>query len=127
MARSDKKNQTCERCGKECANPNKLREHLNRKFKCKPILIQTLALQIKDKGGPPAPVVHAREKDRRREKPAPIPQDQGGENDSETDPGSSTQAYALTPPAREGQPSEIERQDAHIDKHARKPREHLKT
>lgn len=36
MARRDKKNRTCERCGKECANPNKLREHLNRKFKCKP-------------------------------------------------------------------------------------------
>ena len=36
MARRDKKNRTCDRCGKECANPNKLREHLNRKFKCKP-------------------------------------------------------------------------------------------
>ena len=42
MARSDKKNRTCERCGKECANLNKLCEHLNRKFKCKPIPIQTL-------------------------------------------------------------------------------------
>ncbi|RGB28715.1 hypothetical protein C1646_767471 [Rhizophagus diaphanus] len=90
MARSDKKNRICERCGKKCANPNKLHEHLNRKFKCKPIPIQT-----------PTP------QDRRRENPkpiqAPIPQDKNQENDPEADSGPSTQAYALAPPARKGQ------------------------
>ncbi|GBC01852.1 hypothetical protein RclHR1_43540001 [Rhizophagus clarus] len=70
MARSDKKNRICERCGKECANPNKLHEHLNRKFKCKPIPIQTSTPQVKSQGG--APIVHARGKDQRREKPEPI-------------------------------------------------------
>ena len=124
MTRSDKKNRTCERCGKECANPNKLREHLNRKFKCKPIPIQTPAPQIKNQGGPPAPIVHVQGKDRRREKPEPIPisipQDKNQENDPEAGPGPSTQAY------REGKPSEVEQQNAY-DKHARKPREHLKT
>jgi len=123
MARSDKKNRTCERCGKECANPNKLREHLNRKFKCKPIPIQTPALKVKDQRGPPAPVVHVQGKDRRKEKPEPIPisipQDKNQENDPEAGPGPSTQAY------REGKPNEVERQDTH-DRHARKPREHLK-
>ena len=70
MARSDKKNRTCERCGKECANPNKLREHLNRKFKCKPSSTPTPV--PRPQSPPPAPVVHARGKDRRREKPESI-------------------------------------------------------
>ena len=87
MARSDKKNRTCERCGKECANPNKLREHLNRKFKCKPIPIQTPAPQVKDQGGP---------------------QNKNQKNDPEAGPGPSTQAY------RKGKPIEVERQDAQI-------------
>ncbi|RIA80758.1 hypothetical protein C1645_838116 [Glomus cerebriforme] len=50
----------------KCANPNKLCEHLNRKFKCKPIPIQTPTPQVKNQGG--APVVHVRGKDRRKEK-----------------------------------------------------------
>ncbi|GBB85766.1 hypothetical protein RclHR1_01220062 [Rhizophagus clarus] len=128
MARSDKKNQTCERCGKECANPNKLRKHLNRKFKCKPIPIQIPAPQVKDQGGSPpsAPVVHTRGKDRRREKPepiqAPISQDKNQENDPEAGPGRSTQAY------REDQVEPNDHtQGKYIDRHTRKPREHLKT
>jgi hypothetical protein len=36
-SRSDKKDTTCKRCGKVCANPNKLREHLRRKNPCKPL------------------------------------------------------------------------------------------
>ncbi|CAB4392917.1 unnamed protein product [Rhizophagus irregularis] len=83
--------------------------------------------KVKNQGG--APVVHARGKDRRREKPEPIqasiPQDKNQEND----PGPSTQAYALAPPAREGQveSSEVSSRGKYIDRHARKPREHLKT
>ena len=33
--RSDKKDTTCDRCGRILANPNKLREHLRRKNPCK--------------------------------------------------------------------------------------------
>ncbi|GBC00512.1 hypothetical protein RclHR1_38810001, partial [Rhizophagus clarus] len=73
-----------------------------------------------------APVVHARGKDRRREKPepiqAPIPQDKNQENDSETGLSPLTQAN------REDQAESSEvTQDKFIDRHARKPREHLKT
>ena len=40
MVRSDKKNTICERCGHKYATPQKLRDHLNRKFKCKPLEVQ---------------------------------------------------------------------------------------
>ncbi len=40
------------------------------------------------------------------------------DKDQGDNPGPSTQAYDLEPPAREGK---------YIDRHARKPREHLKT
>ena len=53
----------CDRCGYEFATSHKLCNHLNRKFKCKPIPIQTPAPQIKDQGDPPAPVVHVQGKD----------------------------------------------------------------
>src|ERR1043165_1205805 len=134
MARSDKKNRTCERCGKECANPNKLREHLNRKFKCKPIPIQTPVPQVKNQGGipiprpqspPPVPVIHTRGKDRRGEKPEPIPKIQAPisqEYDPEAGPGPSTQAYRKD----QAGPSK-DTQGKYIDRYARKPREHLKT
>ena len=80
----------------------------------------------------PAPVVHTRGNDRRREKPepiqAPISQDKNQENDPEAGPGPSTQAYALAPPAREDQAGHSEdTQGKYIDRLARKPREHLKT
>ena len=68
------------RCGKD--NFKKTRDltaHLERKFKCKPS--STPISIARPQSPPPAPVVHARGKDRRREKPesiqAPIPQDQG--------------------------------------------------
>lgn len=35
MSRKDKKNTTCNRCGKSLATPQKLRQHLNRKYLCK--------------------------------------------------------------------------------------------
>ena len=34
--KNDKKGTTCEHCGKKCSMPQKLHEHLNRKFPCKP-------------------------------------------------------------------------------------------
>src|SRR5947209_19074967 len=37
MTRSDKKNTICEHCGHKYSTPQKLRDHLNRKFKCKPL------------------------------------------------------------------------------------------
>jgi hypothetical protein len=37
MTRKDKKNRTCDRCGKTVATPQKLREHLERKNPCRPI------------------------------------------------------------------------------------------
>ncbi|CAG8543823.1 5165_t:CDS:2, partial [Acaulospora morrowiae] len=37
MVRKDKKNRTCNRCGKTVATPQKLREHLERKNPCRPI------------------------------------------------------------------------------------------
>ena len=80
MPRSDKKNRTCDRCGKECANPNKLREHLNRKFKCKPKPIRPKSPELQPPPRPrsPSPVLidHVRGRDRRKEKPKvvnPIP------------------------------------------------------
>ena len=36
MARKDKKNRTCDRCGYVCATPQMLRAHLNRKNPCRP-------------------------------------------------------------------------------------------
>ncbi|CAG8718814.1 17435_t:CDS:2, partial [Acaulospora morrowiae] len=35
--RSNKRGTTCERCGRECSTPQKLREHLKRKNPCKPL------------------------------------------------------------------------------------------
>jgi len=45
MARKDKKNRTCERCGHQCATPQKLREHLNRKNPCRPRISPVLLPQ----------------------------------------------------------------------------------
>jgi hypothetical protein len=45
MARKDKKNRTCERCGHQCATPQKLREHLNRKNPCRPCISPVLLPQ----------------------------------------------------------------------------------
>jgi hypothetical protein len=117
----------CPRCGKDDFKKTRdLTSHLKRKFKCK--LSPTLKPVSRPQSLTPAPVVHARGNDRRREKlepiQAPIPQDKNQENDPEAGP--STQVY------REGQgePNEIEQQDTqgkYIDRYARKPREHLKT
>ena len=109
MTRSDKKNRTCEQCGKVCANPNKLREHLNRKFKCKPKPVQATTLQAKGQEGTSSqpvqaptpqvkgqggiPVVHVRGNDRRREKPEPISQVQIQQKDTEAGFGPTTQVY----------------------------------
>ncbi|GES93794.1 hypothetical protein GLOIN_2v1480811 [Rhizophagus clarus] len=100
MARRDKKNHTCDRCDKECANPNKLCEHLNRKFKCKPKPV-TSPIRPKSptpkvprpRSPSPAPLVHIRGRDHRMEKP---------------------------------KPNEVERQDTY-DNNARKSGEHLRT
>ena len=111
------------RCGKD--NFKKTRDltaHLERKFKCKQS--PTPKHVSRPKSPTPAPVVHVQGKDRRREKSesiqAPIPQDKNQENDPETGPGPSTQAY------REGKPSEVSPRGKYIDRLARKPREHLK-
>ena len=69
MTRSDKKNRTCEQCGKVCANPNKLREHLNRKFKCKPKPVQATTPQAKGQEGTSSQPVQA---------PTPQVKGQGG-------------------------------------------------
>ena len=39
-SRSDKKDTTCKRCGKDLATPQKFREHLKRKNPCKPLQAQ---------------------------------------------------------------------------------------
>ena len=130
MARTDKKNRECICCGKILVTSQKLRQHYaSTKNQCRLPLtssnpVQDPNPQVKDQGDlvprprspTSTPVVHVQGKDRRREKPEPIPKmqdkDQGG------DPGPSTQAYDLELTAREGK---------YIDRHARKPREHLKT
>ena len=64
------KNRTCNRCGKTFITPRKLRDHENKKFPCQPRVIPTT-------NPIPAPVVHTRGKDRRREKQKvmlPVPQ-----------------------------------------------------
>ena len=45
-SRSDKKDTTCKRCGRVCANPNKLREHLRRKNPCRPLSEITASIQV---------------------------------------------------------------------------------
>jgi len=42
MAIKEKKNTTCERCGKSLSTPQKLREHRRRKNPCKPIVSENL-------------------------------------------------------------------------------------
>ena len=75
----------CDKCGYNFATPRKLRDHLERKFKCKPIT------QITIPQGVPPPILHIRGRDRRREiakrnkSPKPISQEAG--------PGPATQAY----------------------------------
>src|SRR5688572_6377864 len=120
MARSDKKNTTCISCGYKFTRPAKLRQHYqSNKNQCnQPPEDNTPTPVPRPQSPPPDPVVHTRGKDRRREKPEPIPKIQAPipqEDDPEAGPGPSTQTY------RQGKPSEIERQDAHIDRLARKP------
>ena len=43
MVRKDKKSTTCDRCGRTLATPQKLRDHLNRKFLCKPKVLDSLS------------------------------------------------------------------------------------
>src|SRR6185369_1353742 len=64
MARKDKKNRTCNRCGYTCSTPQMLRAHLNRKNQCHPRIVHS-------------PMI-----------PEPIPQ-----IDPEAGPGPSTQAH----------------------------------
>ncbi|CAG8663322.1 2540_t:CDS:1, partial [Racocetra persica] len=65
----------CDRCGYNFATPRKLRDHLLRKFKCKPIT------QITIPQGVPPPIPHIRGRDQRREiakrnkSPKPISQE----------------------------------------------------
>ncbi|RGB30633.1 hypothetical protein C1646_765053 [Rhizophagus diaphanus] len=53
--RNDKKDTTCERCGKKCSTPQKLREHLNRKFPCKPH--ETIQTIVQESNQAPVQVV----------------------------------------------------------------------
>ena len=46
MARKDKKNRTCNRCGYTCSTPQMLRAHLNRKNPCRPRNIDPLPTPI---------------------------------------------------------------------------------
>src|SRR6185312_4881315 len=49
MARKDKKNRTCNRCGYTCSTPQMLRAHLNRKNPCRPRVIPTTnPIQVSD-------------------------------------------------------------------------------
>ena len=45
-SRSDKKDTTCKRCGRVCANPNKLREHLRQKNPCRLLSEITASIQV---------------------------------------------------------------------------------
>src|SRR6185437_4895235 len=69
----------CDQCGNKLATPRKLRDHLKRKFKCKPkpiqILVQLSTTQDKDQDP--------------KAGPAPVTQDQ----DPEAGPGPATQTY----------------------------------
>ena len=49
--RNDKKDTTCKRCGKKCSTPQRLREHLNRKFPCKPQ--ETIQTIVQETNQPP--------------------------------------------------------------------------
>ncbi|PKB96142.1 hypothetical protein RhiirA5_435370, partial [Rhizophagus irregularis] len=134
MARSDKKNRTCDRCGKECANPNKLREHLNRKFKCKPKPVQQKSPERQPPPRPrspspaPAPIVHTKGKDRRREKPqmvnpTPVP---------ELEPQMITPTPVLETESQRGAPvlgrDYITENEAKnwVNPNARRPKEHFR-
>ena len=135
MPRSDKKDTTCACCGYKFTRPAKLRQHYqSKKNQCNLPPEISSQKEGRKKANVPrphspspasAPVVHARGKDRRKEKPetiqAPIPQDKNQENDPEAGPGPSTQAY------REGKPNEVSTRGKYIDRLARKPKEHLKT
>ena len=87
----------CPRYGKDDFKKTRDRTaHLKRKFKCNLKTVQATIPQAKGQGG--APIDHVQGKDRRREKPEPIPkmqapttqiEDQMGEGG----PGPSTQAY----------------------------------
>ena len=77
MTRTDKKNRECICCGKILATSQKLRQHYaSTKNQChlpitssQPVIVPTP--QVKNQGS--APVVHIQGKDRKREKPEPIP------------------------------------------------------
>ncbi|GBB86557.1 hypothetical protein RclHR1_12990006 [Rhizophagus clarus] len=128
MPRSDKKDTTCVCCGYKFTRPAKLRQHYqSNKNQCnQPPEDNTQRSVSRPLSLTPTPVVHTRGNDRRREKPEPIqtsiPQDKNQENDLKTGPSQSTQAN------REEQagPSEVT-QGKFIDRHARKPRENMKT
>jgi hypothetical protein len=82
--RSDKKNTTCDRCGRTLANPNKLYEHLKRKNLCKLRTVnqeaiwdpnQTTIIQSIRLASEAIPIPPKNEENRRdqREKQVPIP------------------------------------------------------
>ena len=112
MARKDKKNRKCIYCEKTFASPQKLQQHYkSNKNQCT--------------SSPPSHNITRPQSPDQILEQAPIPQVIDQEDDPEAGSGPSTQAY------REGEPSEVEQQDAqegkYIDRYARKPREHLKT
>ena len=87
MTRADKKNRECICCGKVLATPQKLCQHYaSTKNQCHIPLtssnnVQDFNPQVKNQGDlvfrlrspTPTPIVYIQGKDRRREKPEPIP------------------------------------------------------
>ncbi|GES96287.1 hypothetical protein GLOIN_2v1481003 [Rhizophagus clarus] len=99
MARSDKKNRECICCRKAFSTPQKLRQHYtSTKNQCSLPSINNQPTEPRSPSSIPAPVVHTRGRDRRKEK---------------------TQTVITKPtPKPDGK---------YIDKYARKPGEHMKT
>src|SRR6266496_100158 len=89
MAQKDKKNRTCECCDKTLATPQKLRQHyssiknqcslpsenINQRRVCTPKVVRPqsqIPVPNPVRSKSPAPIVHVRGKDRRKEKPQVI-------------------------------------------------------
>ncbi|GBC02108.1 hypothetical protein RclHR1_04450016 [Rhizophagus clarus] len=96
---------TCDRCGKNFPKLWKLRRHQERQFQCRQKIIPKVIQPL------PAPLV-----------PPIIQSPKNQENDPKTGSSPSTQANR----EEQAEPSEVT-QDKFIDRHARKPREHMKT
>ncbi|GES87874.1 hypothetical protein GLOIN_2v1481003 [Rhizophagus clarus] len=100
-SRSDKKNRECNCCRKAFSTPQKLRQHYTSiKNQCSLLSINNQPTRPQSSSPILAPVVHIKEKDRRKEKtqtvilkPTSEPHDEDQEGEPKAGPGPTTQAH----------------------------------